>query len=670
LPLLALFVAVSMLLLLVSELLRSTLRHLRQERARAKTEALRGAQLFEAERAARDRAEGAWAVAQTAETQAKRAAERLSLSQSVTADLATALRPADVARVILEKGLAAIGAGGASVSLPVAADELDVVQSVGLPPEGEGTRSRVRLESPTPRAEAFRTGRPIWLESPEQIARRYPPLAARAGEAGVSAWAIVPLMMAGRPVGVFTLGFPEPRRFAEEERSFIVFLGEKYGQALERARLFEAERSARAAAEHAGLRAGLLASLGVKLSAGRNLPEVLSAASKGARAVLGGDDAALFLAESDGRHLRGAFEIGQAGRVDALLDLDQLPHSRQAIAKRGPVYFSRVEAVGAEADWFAKLEIQGALAAPLMSEDRCIGVLYVDYSQDRFSRSNEDLAFVHAIAGLCAVALGRAQVYESEKGSRRRAEAAEQEAKRIGDLQEQLVAVVSHDLRNPLSSIMMGIDALRKRHPSMEPWEERMLERQARSAKRMEGIIRDLLDFAKARQGGGIPVRPEPVKMEEVCRRVIAELEQAHPGREVSLCVEGDDGGEWDGARLAQLTSNLVGNALQHSPQSATVEVWIRGTSRNLVMEVHNSGPPIPPEVLPVLFEPFRRGNDPTGNEKRSVGLGLFIVQEVARAHGGVVDVCSRADKGTSFTLRLPRTLRGGSPEHPSPHLH
>jgi K+-sensing histidine kinase KdpD len=652
---LALLVAVSLLLSLVSGFLRSNLRRLRQEHLRAQTDAIHRAQLLGAERVARDRAEEAWAVARTAEIQARRVAERLSLSQSVTADLATALTQTDVARVMLEKGLAAFGAKGASMSVPVTPDELDVVQSVGLSPEGAGTWSRVRVDSHTPRAESFRTRQPIWLESPQEIERRYPHLATHAREAGVGAWAIIPLFVTQRPVGVFTLRFSDPHRFEEEERRFIVFLGEKYGQALERAQLYEADRSARAAAESASLRAGLLSSLGAKLSAGRDLSEVLSAASNGARAVLGGDDAALCLAEPDGRHLRGAFEIGPTGRVDALLDLDQLPHSRQAVEKRGPIYFSRAEAAGEEPDWFARLGIQGALVAPLVSEDCCIGVLYVDYAQDRFTRSNEDFAFVHAVAGLCALALGRAQVYEAERDSRRRAEAAEKEAKRIGDLQERLVAVVSHDLRNPLASITMGIDTLRKRR-HLEPWEERVLARQARSAQRMEEIIRDLLDFAKARRGGVIPVRPEPMKMEEVCRRVIAELEQANPGREVSLHVEGDDRGEWDAARLAQLISNLVGNALQHSPEGAAVEVRIRGSSRNLVMEVNNSGPAIPPEVLPVLFEPFKRGSERKG---KGVGLGLFIAREIARAHGGVVDVCSRADKGTSFTVKLPRTPRG-----------
>ncbi len=616
---LALFVAISVLVTLLSGSLYSTRRRLEQERWRA-----------------------AWA------------AGRLSLSQSVTADLASALTQADVARVMLEKGLTAFGAKGATLSVPVSGSQLRVVQSVGHAPDAFGTRPEVSIDAPVPQAEPFHTKQPIWVESPEEICKRYPQLETEARELGDGAWAVVPLLVGERPVGVFTLSFSERRAFTEEERHFIVFLASKYGQAFERARLYEAERAARTTAEVAGSRAGLLISLGAKLNAGRDLSEVLSAASHGARALLGADDAALFLAEPDGRRLVGAFELGAEGRVDALLDLDELPHSRQAVEQREPAYVSRAEAAGAERYWFAKLGLEGALVAPLMSGARCIGILYVDYWHEHFTTSAEDFAFINAIAGLCALALGRAQAYEAEKKSRLRAEAAELEARRIGDLQEQLVAVVSHDLRNPLGSMTMGIDALGKRR-FMEPWEEKVLARQARSAKRMEDIIRDLLDFAQARRGGGIPVRPEPVKMEEVCRQVIAELEQASGGRRVSLRVEGDDRGEWDAGRMAQLTSNLVGNALEHSPQGAAVEVRIRGSPRNLVLEVHNPGDPIPPEVVPALFEPFRRGSTGSENGKRNLGLGLFIVREIARAHGGVVDVCSRPGKGTSFAVKLPR---------------
>jgi signal transduction histidine kinase len=267
-----------------------------------------------------------------------------------------------------------------------------------------------------------------------------------------------------------------------------------------------------------------------------------------------------------------------------------------------------------------------------------------------------------AVLVLGAVITDRARVYVAERDARLRAEAAEREAKRLAGIQERLVAVVSHDLRNPLGAIIAGIGIFRKhRRDRLSEWEEAVLERQARSAARMEEIVRNVLDFARARTGGAMPIRSEAVNMGDVCRDVIAEIEQAEPGREVSLCVKGDDSGEWDAARMAQVISNLIGNALQHSPRDTPVDVRIQGSFRSLVVEVHNSGPPIAPEVLSGIFEPFKRGLDTPGSPSGNVGLGLYIVKEIVEAHDGKVDVCSRDGKGTSFVVKLPRASPGAS---------
>ncbi|HUK66470.1 MAG TPA: MASE1 domain-containing protein [Anaeromyxobacteraceae bacterium] len=264
-----------------------------------------------------------------------------------------------------------------------------------------------------------------------------------------------------------------------------------------------------------------------------------------------------------------------------------------------------------------------------------------------------------AVLVLGAVITERARVYDAERTSRLRAEAAEREAKRLVEEKERLVAVVSHDLRNPLGAITAGITLFRRqRGPRLEPWEDALLERQYRSAARMEEIIRNVLYFAMARTQGSIPVKAERIQMGDVCRQVIAEMEQAEPGREVSLRVEANDSGEWDAARMAQVLSNLIGNAFQYSPKGTPVDVRIRGSSQNLVLQVHNLGPPIPPERLSGIFEPFKQGPQ-ARNAKVNVGLGLYIVKEIVEAHEGKVDVCSRVDQGTSFVVKLPRLKQG-----------
>ncbi len=232
---------------------------------------------------------------------------------------------------------------------------------------------------------------------------------------------------------------------------------------------------------------------------------------------------------------------------------------------------------------------------------------------------------------------------------------AEEEAREIGRLQERLVAIVGHDLRTPLQVIHLGVSTA-LRSAGLSPELERTLGRVARSAQRMRGIIDDLLDFSRARQGQGIPVAKGPLDLAEVCRRALAELAPLSGGRTLSLEVHGDTALEGDAGRLLQVASNLVGNAVQHG--TGPVEVDLRGDGDEVTLEVRNGGPAIAPEVLPHLFEPFRRGGG-EGSDG-SIGLGLFIVREVVRAHGGAVEV--RSDEGgTAFTVRLPRGVAGAA---------
>jgi signal transduction histidine kinase len=244
---------------------------------------------------------------------------------------------------------------------------------------------------------------------------------------------------------------------------------------------------------------------------------------------------------------------------------------------------------------------------------------------------------------------------EAEEARRELAarEAAEVERRRADQVQERLVAIVGHDLRTPLSVITMGVGAIRQRG-GLGPEQLATLERIARSGQRMQGIIDDLLDFGRSTQGRGIPVVMEDADLAEVCRRAVGELGQLNGGRAIGLSVRGDTRLHGDAARLVQVVSNLVGNALQHG--DGAVQVEVEGSQDQVALSVHNHGAPIPTEELPRLFEPFRQGEGPGAGERSgSVGLGLFIVREVVRAHRGEVEVRSDAPAGTTFTVRLPR---------------
>jgi phosphoserine phosphatase RsbU/P len=233
----------------------------------------------------------------------------------------------------------------------------------------------------------------------------------------------------------------------------------------------------------------------------------------------------------------------------------------------------------------------------------------------------------------------------------------EEEREQEGRFRERFIGVLGHDLGNPLAAIRFSSAALLTREV-LTPEVRRMLQRIDSSAERMSRLVKQLLDFTRARMAGGIPLRPSEVSLEEVCRRVIGELELAHQDREVQVEVRGDCQGFWDEERMAQVLSNLVANALQNSPEGTPVSVRLEGVESLQRVEVHNAGAPIPESLRSQLFEPFHASVSGPGKVTRGgLGLGLYIVAQIVQAHGGRVDVSSTVEEGTRFVILLPRSV-------------
>ena len=217
---------------------------------------------------------------------------------------------------------------------------------------------------------------------------------------------------------------------------------------------------------------------------------------------------------------------------------------------------------------------------------------------------------------------------------------------------ELFIAVLGHDLRDPLAAIMGGAQLMMRRG-GLTPDQTRVLERITHSATRMARLTSEVMDFTRSRLGGGLVLNRNEVLFHDIVRAVIADLQASHPSCEIRLMTDGPGDGAWDGDRLSQVVWNLIGNALVHGGQQP-VDVRVVGNEQSLRFEVHNGGAPIAPELLPIIFDPFRRAGDV--GRSHGLGLGLYIAQQIVHAHGGTLTVESTAERGTTFTMVLART--------------
>jgi len=229
--------------------------------------------------------------------------------------------------------------------------------------------------------------------------------------------------------------------------------------------------------------------------------------------------------------------------------------------------------------------------------------------------------------------------------------------RRVDQSRDLFLAILSHDLRNPLNSITVSAAAISE-FGGPDPETIGCAAQIVTSAEVMARMIGDLLDYTRTRLGAGMPVSPAPMDLGVLCRELFDQFRTAHPRRVIRYAADGDLRGDWDADRLRQAISNVLGNAVQHGDADAPIDLRAIGEPLQVVVEVHNGGAPIPPGEVPKIFDPLVRGSGaktPRANRPGSIGLGLYIAREIARSHGGRIDVTSAVGAGTTFTIRLPR---------------
>jgi PAS domain S-box-containing protein len=442
---------------------------------------------------------------------------------------------------------------------------------------------------------------------------------------------VVPIKVHGRVIGTLSALRHEGRSvFSEEAQVVLEELGERAALAIESARLHADNRRSLERAEqlYALARAVLYAD---------DIGDVFEAALDAVQRALGTDRASILISDAD-RVMRFVRWRGLSDEYRRAVE----GHSPWSPGETDPkpIVVSDVAADPAMASYepiFARESIAALGFIPLVAGGRLLGKFMVYYREPR-ALSSQELDLALAIANHVAAAVARFS--------------ATRELERTVRFNEMFTGILGHDLRNPLHAIMTAANVALLRSESERT--SKPMQRILSSGNRMARMIDQLLDFTRVRVGAGIPLDVKPLDLVALVRQILEELEASHPNRPVKVEQAGDAHGTWDGDRLAQVFSNLLGNAVQHGPDGSRVDLRIDGTDPDRVcLTIHNDGV-IPPEVLPRLFEPMS-GREPRRARPHGLGLGLFITSQIVRAHGGTVSARSSEHEGTTFTVVLPR---------------
>lgn len=227
--------------------------------------------------------------------------------------------------------------------------------------------------------------------------------------------------------------------------------------------------------------------------------------------------------------------------------------------------------------------------------------------------------------------------------------------KTINDSRNLFLGILGHDLRNPIAAASMAAQWMERSRPT-DPQHAKMVSELVRTTERANRIVDDLFDLTRSSFGTDIPIKKSQTDLAALCQSIADELRRIHERQPLIVTHDGDPTGHFDAARMGQVISNLMGNAIQYSDGSRPVTVTISGNAlHTLRITIHNFGPPIPAESQKTIFQSWMRGQVQDTGEHSHLGLGLYIAKLIVEAHGGEIAVASEEETGTSFTIQLPR---------------
>jgi signal transduction histidine kinase len=604
--------------------------------------------------AARRRAAANARTAERLTQELRRTAERLEQAalqnrqlQEVTAAMLRAFTPAQVTLAILDEAAAATGAAMSVVMLP-GENGLEVAGAEGCP---DALLRALRSGSPeVDRRFRESGGEPAWLQGLPLLPGS--PTAPNGGES----WAVLPLLVRDRPLGALALGFPGGPPFTEEDRAFMLQVAQECAKALERARLYSAERSARVQAQFAERQIGFLAAAGARLAATLDISRSLADVAELTVSNLG-DFCAIHVLEDDirPRLVAGAMAVGASvmhfggdeGRypVDGGADVFYPAVLRSGRGELLPeIDDALLQRAGRTGEQTAKLRELGLvtqLAVPLKARDRVLGTITIGSTEAGRRFSYAELVLAEELAARVAQALDTAMLYQS--------------ALQASRAKSSFLAVMSHELRTPLNAILGYSDLILLGVPAeIEPGTRHQVERIRTAAGRLLQLVDDVLNLARV-ESGKERVRIGPVTLDEIVTEAVEMIRPLATEAALTLHVDCPPGVvlHTDAGKVLQILNNLLANAVKFTPRGR-VGIVAQTRAAVVLIDVADTGIGIPPEHLSRIFDPFWQVEQTPTRRYGGTGIGLGVARHLARLLGGDLMVSSAGGKGSTFTLELP----------------
>ncbi|UQA58463.1 hybrid sensor histidine kinase/response regulator [Polyangium aurulentum] len=558
-----------------------------------------------------------------------------------------------IALVVMDEAVDLLGAKLGAFWKVAPDGAVELVRGVGYPEGALEKLDRMLISTRAPLTDAIREGAAVWLRSREEFAALYPELEPRTrGLAGVSTIiaACLPLVASGHTLGALSFSFEGSDRLDEEDRQLLLALTRHCALAIERAMLFE--RTQRTAHRIARLQRVTAALAGAVTE-----DEVVEVLVREAIEALGARSGCVMIPTEDGKWLEVRSTFGYPEHfiknstrysVDANLVTTEVYRTAKVVVMDDlDSYLARRTST---AESVRGLGDQSFLYIPLVVGERVLGVLGLSARQPR-AFGHEESEFIEAVARQCALALDRAALLSREQRARAEAEAGSR-------AKDEFLAMLGHELRNPLSPILTALHLMRLRGGDALLKERTIIERQVQHLVR---LVDDLLDVSRITRGK-VELERRPVEIGAVVAKAIEMASPLLEARKHRLSVEVAPEGllvDGDEHRLAQVLGNLLTNAAKYTDPGGDVSVSASCIDGEVVVRVKDSGMGISAELLPRVFELFVQGQRALDRSEGGLGLGLAIVRSLVEMHGGRVSASSEGHgKGSEMVVRLPAIAR------------